>query len=105
MHRPQQACGEKGTVRYGTVLSEDESPVATSVKGRAHWPLPGQAFIIFLGSNIEGLIIYYIEYCCLQFRYNQRNENNMQTGKVVSWLAPSLEKIHPGFGNYFEDTQ
>ena len=77
MHRPQQACGEKGTVRYGTVLSEDESPVATSVKGRAPQPLPGQAFIVFLGSYIkEGFIIYYIEYGCLHFRYHQRNEHN-----------------------------
>ena len=48
-----------------------------SLKGRVPWPLPGQAFITFLGSYItEGFIIYYIECCCLHFRYNQGNENN-----------------------------
>ena len=51
--------------------------MATSLKGRAPQPLPGQAFIIFLRSYIkEGFIIYYIECCCLHFRYNQGNENN-----------------------------
>ena len=24
----------------------------------------------------EGVIMYYIEYCCLHFGYNQRDENN-----------------------------
>ena len=45
-----------------------------SLKGRVPQPLPGQVFIVFLGSYIkEGFIIYYIE-CCLHFRYNQGNE-------------------------------
>ena len=73
-HRLRRSCGEKGTVQ---ILSEDENSMAASLKGRAHRPLPGQAFIVFLRSYIkEGFIIYYIECCRLHFRYNQGNENN-----------------------------
>ena len=82
-HRPQQSCGEKGMVRYSLkmrvlqpLLSRGEH-LGHSLKGRVLLPLPGQTFIVFLGSYIkEGFIIYYKECCCLHFRYNQGNENN-----------------------------
>ena len=61
--------------RYGTLLKWESC--GHFFKGRAHRPLPGQAFIVFPGSYIkEGFIIYYIEYGCLHFRYHQRNEHN-----------------------------
>ena len=43
---------------------------------------------------LSGLIIYYIECCCLHFRYNQGNENNKC--KRERWradYAPSLGKF------------
>ena len=91
-HRPQQSCGEKGMARYSLkmrvlrpLLSRGEH-LGHSLKGRVLLPLPGQTFIVFLGSYIkEGFIIYYIECCCLHFRYNQGNENN--TCRRERWRA------------------
>ena len=73
MHRLQQSCGEKGKVWYSLKMRV----LRPLSQGESARPLPGQAFIVFLGFYIkEGFIIYYIEYCYLHFRYNQRNENN-----------------------------
>ena len=91
MHSLQQACGEKGTGRDSLKLRV----LRPLSRGESARPLPGQAFIVFLRSYIkEGFIIYYIEYCCLHFRYNQRNENNKcrrERGRAD--YAPSLGKF------------
>ena len=61
---------------YGHFSSRGER-LGHSLRGRAHRPLPGEAFIVFLGSSIkERFIFYYIECYCLHFSYSQGNENN-----------------------------
>ena len=100
-HRLQQSCGEKGKVRYSLkmrvlrpLFSRGER-LGHSLKGTEPRALAAQAFIDFIGSYIkEGFIIYYIEYCCLHFRYNQRNENNKcRRERWRADYAPSLGKF------------
>ena len=101
MHRLQQSCGEKGMVWY-------------SLKMRVLWPLLSRgehtnpclgALFVFLSSYTkEGFIIYYIEYCCLHFRYKEINITNAKWkgGKLIISI---LGKIHTDFKNYLEDRQ
>ena len=69
-------------------------------QGDSAQPLPGQAFTVSLGSYIkEGFIIYYIECCCLHFRYNQGNKNNKcRRGRGWADYALSLGKFIQALG-------
>ena len=69
-------------------------------QGDSAQPLPGQAFTVSLGSYIkEGFIIYYIECCCLHFRYNQGNKNNKcRRGRGWAEYALSLGKFIQALG-------
>ena len=73
--------------------------MAASLKGRVPWPLLSRGectdpcldrLLLFL----SGFITYYIECCCLHFRYNQGNENNKcRRERWRADYAPSVGKF------------
>ena len=85
-HRLQKSCGEKLMVWYSLKMR-----VLQLLLSR------GEHLLLFLDRLLlflSGLIISYIECCCLQFRNNQRNKNN-KCRRERWWAdyALSLEKF------------
>ena len=75
--------------RDGVVLSQDESPMAILSRGECPNPCLDRLLLFF-----SGLIIYYIECCCLHFRYHQAKENTKcRRERWRANCAPSLGKF------------